>query len=215
MPRHEPTTITSRLRSLTQTPLGKLGAGLAGLGVTANQVTVAGLVLVAVAAIQLAQGQFMTGALLLLCSLPLDALDGAVARAAGQGSRFGMVLDSTLDRYADGFIFAAFGYYFAGQGRQDMLLASLAALLGSFLVSYIRARADDAKVGVSATVGLFSRLERVIALLLMTFAAGILNSDAPLQIGLLVLAIGANITALQRLRYVHRTLKDRGETNGV
>ena len=196
-------------------PLDKLGKWLAGQGVTANQVTVAGLVLVSVAALQLAQGQFLAGALLLLCSLPLDALDGAVARAAGQGSPFGMVLDSTLDRYADGFIFAAFGYYFAGQGRQDMLAASLAALLGSFLVSYIRARADDAKVGVSATVGLFSRLERVIVLLLMTFAAGILDSDAPLQVGLLVLAVGANITALQRLRYVHRTLKDRGGTNGV
>ncbi len=210
MPEAQPATLTDRLRAHTQVPLDRLGAWLARLGVQADQVTIFGLLLVGLAALQLAQGAFLAGALLLLCSLPLDALDGAVARAAGRASRFGMVLDSTLDRYADGFIFAAFGYYFAGQGRLDMLVAALAALLGSFLVSYIRARADDAKVAVSATVGLFSRLERVIVLLAMTSAAGILESAVPLEIGLLLLAAGTNATALQRLRYVHRTLKDRG-----
>lgn len=211
MPEAQPPTLTDRLRAHTQVPLDRLGAGLARLGVQADQVTIFGLLLVGLAALQLAQGAFLAGALLLLCSLPLDALDGAVARAAGREGRFGMVLDSTLDRYADGFIFAAFGYYFAGQGRMDMLAVSLAALLGSFLVSYIRARADDAEVAVQATVGLFSRLERVIVLLAMTFAAGILESATPLEIGLLLLAAGTNFTALQRLRYVHRTLKDRGE----
>ncbi len=210
MPEAQPATITDRLRERTQVPLDRLGAWLARLGVHADQVTIIGLLLVGLAALLLAQGAFLAGALLLLCSLPLDALDGAVARAAGRGNRFGMVLDSTLDRYADGFIFAAFGYYFAGQGRLDMLVAALAALVGSFLVSYIRARAEDAKVAVKATVGLFSRLERVVVLLVMTFAAGFLQSAAPLEIGLLLLATGTNFTALQRLRYVHRTLKDRG-----
>ncbi|MCY4464557.1 MAG: CDP-alcohol phosphatidyltransferase family protein [Chloroflexi bacterium] len=210
MPEAQPPTFTDRLREHTQAPLDRLGAGLARLGVQADQVTMFGLLLVGLAALLLAHGAFLIGALLMLCSLPLDALDGAVARAAGREDRFGMVLDSTLDRYADGFIFAAFGYYFAGHGRMDMLLAALAALVGSFLVSYIRARAEDAKVAVKATVGLFSRLERVIVLLVMTFAAGILDSVAPLEIGLLLLAAGTNFTALQRLRYVHRTLKDRG-----
>ena len=210
MPEAQPATITDRLRERTQVPLDRLGAWLARLGVHADQVTIIGLLLVGLAALLLAQGAFLAGALLLLCSLPLDALDGAVARAAGRTNRFGMVLDSTLDRYADGFIFAAFGYYFAGQGRLDMLVAALAALVGSFLVSYIRARAEDAKVAVKATVGLFSRLERVVVLLVMTFAAGFLQSAAPLEIGLLLLATGTNFTALQRLRYVHRTLKDRG-----
>lgn len=211
MPEAQPATLTDRLRKQVQDPLDRLGAGLARLGLQADQVTIFGLLLAGLAALLLARGVFLPGALLLLCSLPLDALDGAVARAAERESRFGMVLDSTLDRYADGFIFAAFGYYFAGQGRLDMLAAALAALLGSFLVSYIRARADDAKVAVKATVGLFSRLERVIVLLAMTFAAGILDSALPLEIGLLLLAAGTNLTALQRLRYVHRTLKDRGE----
>lgn len=210
MPEAQPPTFTDRLRDHTQVPLDRLGARLARLGVHADQVTIFGLLLVGLAALLLAHGAFLAGALLMLFSLPLDALDGAVARAAGRANRFGMVLDSTLDRYADGFIFAAFGYYFAGQGRMDMLVAALAALVGSFLVSYIRARADDAKVAVKATVGLFSRLERVVVLLVMTFAAGFLHSAAPLEIGLLLLATGTNFTALQRLRYVHGTLKDRG-----
>ena len=211
MSKAAPRTLTDRLRVIVTPPLERAGAGLARLGVSANMVTVLGLALVAVAALQLAQGRWLAGGLILLGSLPLDALDGAVARATGGGSRFGMALDSTLDRYADGFIFAAFGYYFAGQGRQDMLALTFAALIGSFLVSYVRARADDAKVGVVATVGLFSRLERVIVLLAMTLAAGALASAAPLEIGMLALAIGTNFTALQRLRYVHKTLKDRGE----
>ncbi len=211
MSKAEPRTLTDRLRDAADFPLKRAGAGLARLGLPADLVTVVGLALVFVAAVLLAQGEWLLGALVLLGSLPLDALDGAVARASGKGSRFGMVLDSTLDRYADGFIFAAFGYYFAGQGRQDMLAIALAALLGSFMVSYVRARADDAKVGVIATVGLFSRLERVFVLLAMTLAAGVLDSIAPLEIGLLALAFGTNFTALQRLRHVHLMLKDRGE----
>ena len=153
----------------------------------------------------------MAAGLILLISLPLDALDGAVARASGRAGAFGMVLDSTLDRYADAFILAAFSYYFAEQGRADLMLLALAALIGAFLVSYVKARAEDAKVGVSASVGLFSRMERVLALLIMTIAAGLLESVAPLAIGLLILAVGANLTALQRLRYVYITLKDRGD----
>ncbi|MXV93038.1 MAG: CDP-alcohol phosphatidyltransferase family protein [Chloroflexi bacterium] len=211
MPETQAPTLTDRLRAHTQAPLDRLGAGLARLGLQADQVTIFGLLLVGLAALLLAQGAFLAGALLMLCSLPLDALDGAVARAAGRESRFGMVLDSTLDRYADGFIFAAFGYYFAEAGRMDMLAVALVALLGSFMVSYIRARADDAKVAVKTTVGLFTRLERVLVLLVMTFAAGISQSPAPVEVGLLLLAAGTNLTALQRLRFVHRTLKGRGE----
>ena len=203
----QPTTLTDRLRNLTQAPLDRCAAVLAHLGIHPDLITIFGLVLVAVAALFLARGEFLAGAIILLLSLPLDALDGAVARAMEKNSVFGMVLDSTLDRYADGLIFAAFSYYFADLGRLDMLVTALFALMGSYLVSYVRARADDARVGVSTTVGLFTRMERVAVLLIMTIAAGILESTTPLEIGLLVLAIGTNVTALQRLRYVHTTLK--------
>jgi len=204
-------TLTDRLRKRTRTPLDRCAGIVARLGIHPDWISLVGLVLVAMSAWFIAQGDFLAGGILLLLSLPLDALDGAVARALDRQGAFGMVLDSTLDRYADGFIFAAFGYYFAESGRMDMLVAALAALTGSFLVSYVRARADDAKVNVSVTVGWFSRLERVIVLLVMTLAAGAFQSVAPLEIGLLVLAVGANLTALQRLWHVYRILRDRGD----
>lgn len=204
-------TLTDRLRHMTSAPLARCAAIIARLGIQPDWITAFGLLLVALASVFIARGQFLAGGALLLLSLPLDALDGAVARALDRAGAFGMVLDSSLDRYADCFIFAALGYYFAESGRLDMLLVALAALAGSLLVSYIRARAADAKVGVSVTIGWFSRLERVAVILIMTLAAGLLESLAPLEVGLLILAIGANLTALQRLRYVYATLKDRGD----
>ena len=207
----DPATLTNRLRNRVRTPLDRTGLALARLGIHPDWITAFGLLLVAIASLLLAAGEFLAGGIALAVSLPLDALDGAVARAINRRGAFGMVLDSTLDRYADGFIFAALGYYFAAQDRLDMLGLALLALVGSFLVSYIRARADDSKVRVSATVGLFSRLERVATLLLMTLASGILDSALPLEIGLLVLALGTNLTALQRLHHVYAALKDRGD----
>ena len=206
-----PVTITDRLRQLTAPPLDRAGQVLANLGIHPNLVTLSGTLLVGIAALQLARGRFLAGGVLLLISLPLDALDGAVARAAGGGSRFGMVFDSAMDRYADAFIFAGFGYYFAERGRLDFLLCALAALCGSYMVSYLRARADDAKVAVSVTVGWFSRLERVAVILIMTFAAAWLGDARPLEIGLIALALGTNFTALQRLLYARKTLKNRGD----
>jgi len=211
MPVPAPQTLTSRLRQQLAIPLERLGQGLAGLGIHPDWLTIAGLALVGVAALQLAQGAFLAGGILLAFSLPFDALDGATARARGSSAAFGMVLDSTLDRYADGFIFAAFGYYFAQQSRLDMLLLALAALLGSFIVSYVRARAEDARVAVAATVGWFTRLERLSLVLLMTLAAGISGTVLPLELGLLLLAIGTNMTALQRMRFVEKTLRKRGD----
>lgn len=211
MPEDAPQTLTDWLRRLTVGPLNRCGGALARLGVHPDWVTAAGLTLVAVAALYLARGELLAGGLLLLVSLPLDALDGAVARAMGRKGAFGMVLDSTLDRYADGLIFGALGYYFAAQGRPDMLALALAALVGSYLVSYVRARADDVRVGVATTVGLFTRMERVVVVLIMTIGSGLLESTLPLEIGILVLALGTNLTALQRLWHVYSTLKNRGE----
>ena len=206
-----PMTRTDRLRELTRAPLDRCGAIGARLGLHPDWITLLGLILVALASLLIARGQFLSAGLLLLLSLPLDALDGAVARAMGRDGAFGMLLDSTLDRYADALILAAFSYYFAEQERADLMILALAALIGAFLVSYVKARADDPKVGVDAAVGLFTRLERSLALLIMTMAAGALESVWPLEIGLLILAAGANLTALQRLRYVYATLKDRGD----
>ena len=211
MTKDHPATLTDRLRQMTQAPLNRIGGLLAKLGVHPDAITIAGLMLAAAAAVLMAQGLFLAAGMLLLFSLPLDAVDGAVARALNRSGTFGMVLDSTLDRYADGFIFASLGYYFAGQDRFDMLALAFLALVGSFLVSYVRARAEDAKVGLRITIGWFTRVERVIVILTMILAMGLFENPIALEIGMVILAIGTHLTALRRLLFVYRALKNRGD----
>ena len=189
-------TLTRRARRLTGRRLAQLGLALHRLGVSADAITIAGLLLTLLAALLIADGQLQQGGLLLLLSLPLDALDGAVARAAARSDSFGGVLDSTLDRYADAALFAALGYYFAGLGQMDSLTLALLALVGSYCVSYVRARAGEA--GISLRDGLFTRLERVVVLLLALLIPALLLP------GLWLLALGTNLTALQRLWLVYR-----------
>ncbi|MBK8029750.1 MAG: CDP-alcohol phosphatidyltransferase family protein [Chloroflexi bacterium] len=168
------------------------------MGVHPDVITIIGLVVVAIGGYFIAVGQLQIGGVLLVISLPLDALDGAVARAMQRTDRRGAVLDSTLDRYADGLIFGGLAYYFAVQDQYGYFLLSLASLVGSFVVSYVRARAGEADLSVK--IGLFSRFERVVALLLMLLVP-------PLLIPMLwVLAVGTNITGVQRLLYVYRHL---------
>lgn len=209
MSQPSPTTLTDRVRTLANGILSKIGSSLHHLGVHPDWITTAGLLIVCVSGVFIAQGQFFTAGIILLLGLPLDALDGAVARAMNRQDAFGAVLDSTLDRYADGVIFAALGYYFAVHDRFEMLLLSMAAMLGSFLVSYVRARADDSKVAVTVKVGLFTRLERLIVILVALLVPDLVNYAPLLDVCLVILAIGTNITALHRLWYVYRALQQR------
>ena len=176
--------------------MGELGRTLHRLHIHPDMITLLGLVIVAIAAYFIGQGQFQLGGVILVLGLPLDALDGAVARAMGRKGNFGGVLDSTLDRYADAFIFVALSYYFAVQDRFDYMLLALAALAGGFVVSYVRARAGEA--GLSVKVGLLDRFVRVIIII------AVLIVPPLMPLGLWVLAVGANFTALQRIWYVYR-----------
>lgn len=200
-PAAQPVTLTDRLRKLTHAILHPLGAFFHRLGIHPDHVTIAGTVLVGAAAILIAFGQLTGGALLLLLALPFDALDGAIARAMQRKGKFGALLDSSLDRYADAVIFAGLGYHFAVQGRLELLALSFAALVGSYGVSYVRARAEG--LGVDVKIGLFSRIERIGVILVMLFIPDLL------AVGLIVLAVGTNLTTFQRLSYVYRVLKQR------
>ncbi len=187
---------TEWVRSVIRDRMGELGRTLHRLGVHPDMITLLGLVIVAIASVIIARGQFQLGGVILVLGLPLDALDGAVARAMGRKGNFGGVLDSTLDRYADAFIFGGLSYHFAVLGQFDYMLLCLAALTGGFVVSYVRARAGEA--GLSVKVGLLDRFVRVIIIIAVLLVP-------PLTIlGLWVLAIGANFTALQRIWYVYR-----------
>jgi CDP-diacylglycerol--glycerol-3-phosphate 3-phosphatidyltransferase len=193
-----PVTLTDRVRRVTASLTSRAGEAVHKMDIHPDTITIVGTGVVALAAFFIAQGQLPLGGVLLVLSLPLDALDGAVARAMGRKDRFGGVLDSTLDRYADGFIFGALAYYFAGREEQGNLLLALASLMGSFVVSYVRARAGEADLSVK--IGLFSRFERVITLLLMLLFPPLLT------LGLWILAVGTNVTGVQRLWYVYKHL---------
>lgn len=196
-----PVTLTDRVRAVTGGIISRAGMAVHKLGVHPDTITIVGLIVVAIGALFIAVGQFQVGGVLLLLSLPLDALDGAVARAMQRSDRRGAVLDSTLDRYADGLIFGALVYYFGVTGQPGYILLTMAALIGTFVVSYVRARAGEADLSVK--IGLFSRFERVIVLLVMFLVPPLLI------VGLWILALGTNITGVQRLIYVYQHL-DRG-----
>ncbi len=192
-----PTTgnLSTRLRERTMSYTDQIGQTLFRWGIHPDTLTLLGLGVTAVAAILIAQGAFLPGVLVLLAGLPLDLLDGAVARAMKRSDAFGGVLDSTADRYADLFSLLALAFYCAQQSLTVELVLVFAAVIGSTQVSYIRARAGNA--GLPCVGGLFSRFERSVVLVL-TLLTGWLT------VGLAILAIGSNLTALHRLWSVYR-----------
>ena len=198
-------TLSDLMRYLTGGLTSRIGYRLGAWGVHPDLITLIGLVFVVVAAVFIAQGEFLTGAIILIVGMPLDALDGAVARAMNRQDRFGALWDSTLDRYADGFIFLALAYYFSGKGNQTAVALCVVAGTGTQLVSYVRARAEG--LGLTCKVGLFTRMERVVVILIMLITGWVIT-------GLWVLAIGTNFTVFERVLHVYRTMKkqQQGET---
>jgi len=166
---------------------------LAKIGIAPNAITTVGLALSIVVAWVLATGHFFLGGFLVLFSGAFDMLDGAVARLTGKTSRFGGVLDSTFDRVSEGALLLGLLAYYADRGGQQEILLIGAALLGSVMTSYVRARAEGA--GLKCEVGVFTRPERVILL-----AIGLIANQ--MLVILWILAVLSNLIALQRLLHV-------------
>ena len=200
----KPTTRTDFIRIKTATLLNHIGMMLHQRGIHPDTITFVGFIGVLIGALFIGNGQFTVAGIILLITLPLDALDGATARAMKRTDDFGKFWDSTLDRYADGALFGGFAYFFATQTRADMLIASLLGLIGSFMVSYTRARGEG--LGLDVKIGLFSRLERVIMMVIVLFIPRLAGIPI-LEIGLWVLAIGTQITSIQRMAHVYHLLK--------
>ncbi|GAB4349123.1 MAG: hypothetical protein Kow0073_02520 [Immundisolibacter sp.] len=170
---------------------------LAARQVTPNQVTVAALGVSLLAAACIAGGGLRLGALVLLLASLGDLLDGMLARQTGRVTPFGAFFDSTLDRVGEGAVLAALTYQFAVTARPAAAAVTVLALLGSLLVSYTRARAEA--LGVACKVGLMSRAERVVLLVL-----GLLLGLPGLAV--LVLAVLSLYTAGERVWHVRRAL---------
>jgi phosphatidylglycerophosphate synthase len=162
-----------------------------------NTLTVTGLAINALSGVLIAAGQLITGGVVLLLASLFDILDGAVARVTGKVYRYGAFLDSTSDRYAEGFTYMGLLWYYLFHGHhtvEPMLV--IAALNGSLLVSYVRARAQS--LGFLCDGGLLARPERVIFTVI-----GLLVPVLLLPI-LWILALLTNITAVQRIWFVWR-----------
>ena len=165
---------------------------------TPNQVTVVGVLLTFIASGLVAFGQLRWAGVVLIVAGTCDILDGALARSTNAAYPYGAFLDSTLDRYSEGAVYLGLAAYFItveGPLQRWLVLATLAALAGSFLVSYVRARAQS--LGFACKSGLFQRPERVVATVI-----GLLFGGYVLYLVVFLLAIVTNITALQRIREV-------------
>ncbi len=194
-------------RAAVSRSLTPLGTALARVGVTPDAITVLGTVgTVASAAAFFSRGSFVIGTALITFFVLLDIVDGAVARAGGRGSAFGAVLDSSCDRIADAAIFGALVWFYAEHAQRWMLLAALLCLVLGTLTSYIRARAEAA--GLTATVGIAERAERLIVVLLGTALTG-LGVPFVLAVALWLLVAASAITVAQRFATVYAQSRER------
>ena len=178
--------------------LSPLAALLHRLGASADQVSVTGFVLNAAAAALIVTGDLVAAGALYLFAGLLDLLDGVLARTGGKPTRFGAFLDSTLDRASEGVVFAAIAYRFAAEGSALDASIVVLALLGSFLVSYVRARAEG--LGAECRVGIATRAERVVLV-----ALGLLSGLLPEAIR--VVALLTAVTVVQRIACARRGLR--------
>jgi CDP-diacylglycerol---glycerol-3-phosphate 3-phosphatidyltransferase len=189
-----------------RTLAGRSVTSLARTRVTPNALTATGVSLCLAAAVLvpfesrnavlfywLGAGVFVVGSI-------LDILDGALARAGGKSTPFGAFLDSTTDRVGEGAMLAAIGLVFARAGDDTAVVFTVAAVAGSFLVPYVRAKAEA--LGLRGDVGLGSRAERVVVIT----AGLVLAPWGGLQWAIYLLAATSWITVLQRVLHVRKQL---------
>lgn len=189
---------TTRFEAWVRRRAEALMSAVGRVPLTPNQVTVVGMVLTFVAAALAAFGQLRWAGVVLILAGTCDILDGALARSTNKSYTYGAFLDSTLDRYSEGAIYLGLAAYFISMGgplQRWLVLATLAALAGSFLVSYVRARAQS--LGFTCDSGVFARPERVVVTVI-----GLIFGGYVLYAVVFLLAVLTNLTALQRIREV-------------
>lgn len=205
---------TVMLNSLARGAVSKVtdpvGRAMLRMGLGPDLVTVIGTVGVAVGAITLlGSGHLFVGTVVVTVFVFFDLFDGAMARARGYGTRFGLVLDASCDRIADGAIFGSVAYYCFTAGRNVPLgVACLIILVAAQVVSYVKARADsvDLKIGGA----LAERAERNVVGLVGVGLAG-LHVPYAMQICLWALAFACVVTVVQRLVQVRAAAREAGD----
>ena len=191
--------------------LAPLARGLHRVGITANAVTVLGVIITMAGSALLILERPLAALIVLLAGALSDTLDGQLAKAAGGGTRFGAFIDSTLDRVSDAAL--ACGAAALGAARGDALLfwAALVGLVASFLVSYVRAKAES--MGTTATVGLMPREARLTILLFGVGLWGVFGLYVLFVAAVAGVAALSVITLLQRIAFVAGALNNTNQAN--
>jgi phosphatidylglycerophosphate synthase len=165
-----------------------------------NILTFAGFLIVLISSIIISIGKYRIGGIILILGTILDAVDGQIARNTGKTTKFGAFIDSTLDRYGDFFIFISI----AVAGRESIIAPlSIFILLGAYITSYTRARADS--LGIEIKEGHFTRFERILIIII-----GLIIGERFIIYFLIILALGTNITAIHRIVLAYKRMKDGG-----
>ena len=188
-------TLSDRARVVFKGILDPIGAFFNQLGIFPNTMTLLGLAGNVVGAVLIALGHLTVGGIIVLVMGLVDTLDGTMARLRGMPSEFGAFVDSVTDRYSELVIFGGLLYYYLQKEDWISVLAIYMAASGAVLVSYVRARA--ASVEMDTKIGFLGRFERYLVL------APTLILRVPM-VGVWIIAIFANITAIQRILDVRR-----------
>jgi len=220
---HGPDGVKERAKRLAHAAINPLVTVIVRLGIGANLLTFIGLLVSVCAGVAFFEGQFRIGSLVTALAGLFDLLDGQVARRSGKVTRFGAFFDSTLDRLADAAVLCGLaGFYMVhlldlvldpamaveeiGRGLEPrtwvaVALTAMLALVGSFMVSYTRARAEG--LGVECRVGWFERPERM----LLIIVAGLFGVGSVMSLALLLLAVLSFVTVIQRVAHVRRVTR--------
>ncbi|MBI2957632.1 MAG: CDP-alcohol phosphatidyltransferase family protein [Chloroflexi bacterium] len=186
------------LRRVSSVVLPPLVRAAVRLRVSPNVLTVVGLVTCLAAAALVGSGNLLLGGLVVLLAGLFDLLDGAVARASGMTSRFGALVDSVADRVSEAALLCALVVLYTTRGQNAGIWLSLAALVGSFLTSYVRARAEG--LGLQDSVGVLTRAERVAVLALGLVLDGV-TQQAGALIATAIIAVFSYVTVVQRVAH--------------
>ncbi len=198
--------LTRTIGRLLAWPIDHLAALVAATGIPPNFITCSALVLNFWAAILFSAGRFAAaGGMMILAGL-CDLLDGPVARRQGRVSMFGGFLDSIFDRYADLILFLGLLVYFSHVNRFGYAMLAGAAMAGSVMVSYAKARAES--LVPSGEVGFWERPERLVLMIL-----GALTNR--MDVVLWILAIGPNITVIHRIVRTWQQTKVETDAHGA
>lgn len=190
-----PITLTERLRVIFKQPLERVGLFIHSLGIKPNWITYFGLAGTLVGSYFVSQGDLVIGGLIIMGMGPVDALDGAVARVGQEVTSFGAFIDSVSDRYIEVFIYGGLLWNFSTEQNPLGILLTFLAAAGSILVSYTRARAQS--LGMETKVGILTRFERMVVI-----GPSLVLSQPLIGVGLV--ALFANITAIQRIAHVRK-----------